>query len=69
MKTGKFDYTINSPVKIGNADDDKTIWVNLGVAFKNKDGSISCNLNGLPVNGKLVLFIPKEKEEQTNFRK
>jgi len=67
---GRFDYTISSPVKIpqGIGNEDKTIWTNIGVAFKNKDGSISCNLNALPVNGKIVLFIPKPQEEEQPAR-
>lgn len=65
-----FDYTVSSPVKVGQGvgNEEKTVWVPLGVAWKNqKDGSISVNLNGLPINGKLVLFIPKPKEEQKRF--
>ena len=41
----------------------KTAWTRLGVAFEGKNGSISIHLDGVPVNGKLTLFEPKEKDE------
>ena len=43
----------------------KTFWTRLGAAFLNKDGeSISVLLDGLPVNGKLQLRVPREKNRE-----
>lgn len=33
--------------------DRKNIWIHIGVAFINRDGSINVRLNALPVDGKL----------------
>lgn len=42
--------------------DKKSIWVRIGVAFDNKDGSLNVRLNALPVNGKLHIRERSEKE-------
>lgn len=52
-------YTI---VKSTN-EEHKDRWVRIGAAFVNKDGSINCFLDALPVNGKLHIRDRKEKEE------
>ena len=31
--------------------DQKNLWVHIGIAFVNRDGSINARLNALPVNG------------------
>jgi hypothetical protein len=31
--------------------DRKSLWVHIGIAFVNRDGSINARLNALPVNG------------------
>lgn len=43
-----------------NAGDDqtKTRWRNIGVTFKNKDGSETILLDALPLSGKIVLREP-----------
>ncbi len=33
--------------------DKKSLWLNVGIAFVNRDGSINVRLNALPVNGGL----------------
>jgi len=33
--------------------DRKNIWIHIGMAFVNRDGSINVRLNALPVNGTL----------------
>jgi len=41
----------------------KTFWNRIGVAFENKDGSITVNLEALPVNGQLQIreYVPREQ--------
>jgi hypothetical protein len=34
---------------------DKTFWTRIGVAFTNKDGSITVQLDALPVSGRLQI--------------
>lgn len=40
----------------------KDYWTRIGVAFVNADGSINVQLNYLPLNGKLQIREPNEKE-------
>lgn len=40
----------------------KGYWQRLGSAFVNKDGSEKIILNGLPVNGELIIRDPKPEE-------
>lgn len=57
-------YTVtNYKDKQGN---EKSFWQKVGTAFENKDGSLSVNLNALPVNGKLVIQDKKEWKESGN---
>lgn len=42
----------------------KDLWLRIGTAFVNNDGSINVKLNALPMGGKLQLREPKEKEQQ-----
>ena len=42
----------------------KDLWLRIGSAFINKDGSINVKLNALPMSGKLQLREPKGKEQQ-----
>ncbi len=50
------------PVMVGkNAD--KTVWLRMGVAYENRDGSTNIYLNALPTNGKLQLR-PWEEDDQ-----
>ena len=41
-------YTI-----IENDESEKNFWIRIGVAFDNRDGSLSIILNALPTNGRL----------------
>jgi hypothetical protein len=47
--------------------DKKSFWNKLGVAFENKDGSISVHLDSLPLDGKLQIraYVPKEDKGET----
>jgi hypothetical protein len=42
----------------------KTFWVKLGAAWENDKGAISILLDALPVNGKIVLMKPKERDNR-----
>lgn len=42
----------------------KSYWQRLGTAFVNKDGSEKIILNGLPVNGELIVRDPKPEEPE-----
>lgn len=43
----------------------KSIWLKLGIAFVNKDGSYNVVLDAYPVNGKLhIRDFPEREEEQ-----
>ena len=46
---------------VSNGKDEKGYWVKIGVAFTNKDGSLSVILNCLPLDGKLHIRDRKEK--------
>ena len=51
-------YTV---VKREGQDD---FWLNIGAAFAHKDGDgFNIMLQALPINGKIVLRPPKDKEE------
>ncbi len=39
-------------------------WTKIGAAFANESGSVSIQLNALPINGKVVLQVPLTKEER-----
>jgi hypothetical protein len=44
--------------------DKKSFWLKMGSAFDSKDGnSITVELQGLPVDGRLVLRRPKPRDE------
>ena len=45
--------------------DRKNIWIHIGVAFINRDGSINVRLNALPVDGKLHIREMKSEEAAT----
>ena len=40
---------------------EKPIWLKVGSSFQNRDGSINVLLDAIPVNGKLQLRAPKQK--------
>lgn len=43
--------------------EEKTYWTKLGAAWENED-SIAVFLDALPTNGKLVLKVPKPRDEE-----
>jgi len=65
MENRNPDYTVTSPVKGIKEGTEKVYWQTLGAGWINaKDGSISINLNALPINNNIVLFKPKPKDAQ-----
>jgi len=53
-------YTIREPKK----DGEKSYWIKLGVAFKNRDESLNVILDGYPANGKLHIRKQTKKDKQ-----
>lgn len=41
----------------------KAWWTKVGVAFENRDGSWSINLDALPIDGKLQMRVPLPPKE------
>lgn len=41
--------------------DGKTHWTKIGAAFPNRDGGYSVVLDALPLDGKIVLKVPRER--------
>lgn len=44
----------------------KGFWNRIGAAWKNRDDSITIQLDCLPIDGRIVLQIPKEKKEDAS---
>lgn len=42
---------------------EKGFWVRIGTAWENKDGSLNCVLDALPVNGTMNIREPRERED------
>jgi hypothetical protein len=57
-------YNVKESTKDGEK---KSFWNKLGVAYENKDGSISVHLDSLPMDGKLQirLHVPKEDKGES----
>lgn len=45
--------------------DQKTFWTRIGAAFLNKDGSVTVQLDALPVSGRLQIREDEEREERS----
>jgi len=45
--------------------DQKTFWTRIGAAFTNKDGSVTVQLDALPVSGRLQIREDEEREERS----
>lgn len=61
MTQKRFDvFTVREPTKEGQ----KSFWVRIGTAFQNKDGSLSVLLDAVPINGKLQIREPYEKDDR-----
>ncbi len=43
---------------------DKSFWTKIGAAFTNKDGSITVQLDALPVSGRLQIREQEEREDR-----
>lgn len=52
-------FTVSEYTKDGEK---KSRWTKVGVAFPNKDGSLSVLLEALPVNGRLQIRDPRPKD-------
>jgi len=57
-------YEVFTIVEANNNGLKKDLWIRIGTAFDNKDGSINIKLNALPLSGKLQLREPREKPQQ-----
>jgi hypothetical protein len=42
----------------------KSYWTRVGVCFENRDGSLNVVLNFIPLDGKLQIREPQDKDEQ-----
>lgn len=49
MSTG----TVKIIYTIVERKDGKKLWLRIGTAFTNRDGSLTCHLDALPVNGSM----------------
>ena len=43
---------------------EKSFWTKIGAAFTNKDGSITVQLDALPVSGRLQIREQEDREER-----
>lgn len=44
-------------------EDGKDFWVKIGSVWKNRDGSLNIKLDALPLNGKLQVRKPRERDD------
>ncbi len=44
-------------------DGGRSFWTKIGVAFVNKDNSLTVELNAVPLSGRLQIRDPKRKED------
>lgn len=44
-------------------DGERSYWTKIGVAFVNRDNSLTVELNAIPLSGRLQIRDPKGKEE------
>lgn len=57
-------YEVKTAVEYEKGGEKKTRWVRVGVGFPLRNGNgFSILLDALPVNGKLVMMPPREREE------
>ena len=61
MSAEKSKPDLNAYVVTGTAE--KPFYTKIGAAWKNKVGGYGLDLDAIPVNGRIVLFPPKEKDE------
>ena len=61
-ETSSPDYVVYTVKERGQGQD--PFWLRIGAAWANKDGKgFNVQLDALPLNGRLVLRVPKEEEE------
>lgn len=53
---------------VGEGSDKRSFWTKVGVAFVNRDGSLSVQLSAIPMNGRLQIRDPAEKREHDDNR-
>jgi len=63
METSKIKH-----VYVITAKGERKFWTKIGVAFVNRDGSLNCKLDSLPVGGELQIrdYVPREERERTS---
>ncbi len=49
---------------IEKGEGQKSFWMRIGVAFTNRDGSLDVRLDALPLNGRLQIREPRERDER-----
>jgi hypothetical protein len=60
----KPDFNVYTVIEYTKGKEKKARWLQIGAAWANKDGEgINVQLDALPIDGKLVLRVPKAKEE------
>ena len=60
-------HDVVSPVEYQAGTEKKTRWVRVGAAWEKEGGRWSIQLDALPVNGRLMLMPPKEKDGNEPF--
>ena len=62
-ETSSPDFVVYTVKERGQGQD--PFWLRIGAAWANKDGKgFNVQLDALPLNGRLVLRVPKPKEEE-----
>jgi hypothetical protein len=56
-------YDVCTPVEYKKDGKDETFFQKIGTGFPTKNDGISVSLNALPVNGKILLFVHKDKKD------
>ena len=67
MATQQPNYTAYTVIKRGEGQDD--FWLAIGAAFQHQDGDgFNIVLQALPINGKIVLRLPKAQSDEPEQR-
>lgn len=61
MEQGKMKY-----VYVISGKGERKYWTKVGVAFVNRDGSLNCKLESLPVDGELHIRDASPREDRPN---
>ncbi len=65
MTAPRYDAFVVATYKDRETGTEKTRWLRAGVAFRNRDESLTVLLDALPVSGKLQLRLPAEQPDST----